>query len=293
MISSMTGYGEAQDENQRHRVAVAARSVNHRYLDLNIRLPEAHRALESEVEAIARRHMRRGRVEIRVNIEAAGERAVRIAVRRDAVAELRRQLQPLAREGLIEDRLAPADLARLPGLIEVEPLEAEWRPEDGELLAAAVAAAMERLVEARRAEGERLEGVLLQRLERLEAVVDRTEARWSSLRAGALEALTERIRGLLGEAEVDEARLVQEAALLVEKADVREEIDRLRGHCAHFREVMSTARSVGKRLDFLSQEILRELNTIGSKSRDGEVLREVVEGKLLTEQLREQIQNVE
>jgi uncharacterized protein (TIGR00255 family) len=286
-MRSMTGFGEGVAESGRLRVRVRIRSVNHRFLDLNLRLPEEQWGLEPVIEAVLRRRLERGRVEVRVSIESVG---VRLQVRRGALADLQRQLAELAGEEREAPRTGLGALLGLPGIVVMSSREDDPQ-QTGELLRSATAAALDRLVEAREREGERLAEALEERRQGLIGRVGEIGQRWEELRAKAAPELAARVADLLGGGAVSEERIVQEAAMLVERMDIGEELDRLAAHLDQLAAPGGAGR--GKRLEFLSQEVLRELNTIGSKCRDPQVVAWVVEAKLLCEQLREQAQNVE
>jgi len=292
-MRSMTGFGEALAEDDRLRVRARVRSVNHRFLDVQLRLPEEHWAHEGELERLVRSRLLRGRVDIRLTTERVGEEEIRLRVRREALADLRAQVEELLEAGLLPAAPAAESLLGLPGLVEVESAAPRWDESAMELLRQALDGALDQLLEERRREGERLARLLGERRAGLSELVGQITERWKQLRAEAHRALAERLSELLGEAAIPEERLVQEAALLAERSDVGEELDRLGVHLAHLEELLTADGSLGKRLDFLGQEVLRELNTTASKCRDPQIVAWVVEGKTLCEQLREQAQNVE
>lgn len=292
-MRSMTGYGHAAGEGERHRLRVTLRSVNHRFLDVVLRLDERLRTSEPALRDLLGSRLSRGRVEVRVDAEPVGAGTARLEVDRALLAQLSQALEGLLEEELIERGLSAGDLVRHPQLLRISEAESAWEPEDEELLLRVTGQALAELVQARETEGAKLEAVLAERLEAL----SRTTADLSELAAAdrveTLAALRERIETVLADQPVDEARLAQEAALLADRSDVREELDRLRAHVEHFHELVASEGTVGKRLDFLSQEILRELNTVGAKCRSAAMTRAVLDGKVLCEQLREQVQNVE
>lgn len=292
-MRSMTGYGHAEDEGPRYRLRVTLRSVNHRFLDVVLRLEDRLRGSEPALRELLASRLSRGRVEVRVDAEPVGAAAARLEVDRALLAQLSRALEGLLDEELIERGLSAGDLVRHPQLLRISEPESAWGATDEELLLRVAGEALSELVEARETEGAKLAAVLVERLDAL----GRTTAELRDLAAAdrdeTLAALRERVEALLEDRRVDEDRLAQEVALLADRSDVREELDRLQAHVEHFRELMVPGDAVGKRLDFLSQEILRELNTIGAKCRSAAMTRAVLDGKVLCEQLREQVQNVE
>lgn len=289
----MTGFGEAFAENERYRVGATLRTVNHRFLDLVLRVPEEHRTLETLAGEIVRGGLARGRVELRLTIESLADRPVSLELREDVLRQLLAKLESLESEGLISGGIGAGDIVRLPQVLTVRESPPDWTDEDSRLARQAVSAALKQAIEAREHEGESLRLVLLSRLEELGSLLANLESRRREVEEQTLAALRERIAGLLDDVDIPEDRLAQEAVLLVERSDVREELDRLSAHLDHFRALSDGDGPHGRRLEFLVQEIQRELNTIGGKCRDHEMGRAVVDAKLLCEQLREQLLNVE
>ncbi len=292
-MRSMTGFGQAAGENGRFRVSVTLRGVNNRFLDLVIRLRDSYRAAEPAIRTRLAGSLRRGRVDVGVEIEALGARQLSVDVDQGAVRTLAELAEGLRSEGVLEEGLAFGDLLRLPEVVRMRADEAEWLEEDQELLLQVVGQALEQLLEARDTEGEKLFQILEEKTSGLAQLSAQVADASKGLPAQLAASLRERLAELLGGEGPEEERLAQEVALLVDRTDVSEELDRLRTHLEHFAELLGKDGSIGKRLDFLTQEILRELNTLGSKCRDGEIVRQVLEGKSLCEQLREQVQNVE
>ncbi len=292
-MRSMTGFGQAAGENARFRMSVTLRGVNHRFLDIVLRAPEVLRDLEPALRELLAVELRRGRVEVLFNLEAVGARQVSVGVDRELVTSLRGLCDELAEGGLISPKLDFGDLLRLPAALQLEVRDPEWQPDDSELLLGLVGEALAQLVAARCTEGAKLRRVIEERLEALRQLVEGLAARRAGIAEELATQLRQRIAELLAGDLPDDSRLMQEVALLVDRSDVAEELDRLESHFEHMGSVLEEAGSIGKRLDFLAQEILRELNTVGSKCRDSEMIQQVVEGKTLCEQVREQVQNVE
>jgi uncharacterized protein (TIGR00255 family) len=292
-MRSMTGYGEASERNARRAVTVTLKAVNHRFLDVQLRLSDELRASEAALRELLARELVRGRVEARVEVRALGERGGAVAVDLELVRAVHAAVRELLDRGVLTGGLTAGDLLRMPSALRVASPTEGWDQLDEELLLSAAAAAVAQLTASREAEGAGLAAVLRERLAALESTVARLDA----LRGPALEesaaALRRRVSELLAGQPLDESRVAQEVALLADRGDVSEEIDRLRSHLGHFRAVAAEAGAAGKRLDFLTQEIFRELNTLGAKCRNAAMVREVLEAKALCEQLREQVQNVE
>jgi uncharacterized protein (TIGR00255 family) len=292
-VSSMTGFGRAERESLRQRIEVSVRSVNHRFLDLVLRLPEDMRPLEGAVRSLAIERLGRGRVELKVNTEILAGAPVKVELHRAVAEALGEQVRHLVRAGILEEGLTAGDLLRLPDVVRLRAPGTAWLEADGALALEAVGEALDGLVAARRAEGARLREVLVERLAELAVWSARLAELRGRVRSTLHEALRSRLLELLGDSGLDERVVVQEAALLVERSDVQEELDRLSSHLAAFEDCLQGGGPVGRKLDFLSQELHRELNTLGSKCRDTEMAAAVVEAKLVCEQIREQVQNLE
>jgi len=292
-VRSMTGFGQGSARGARHQVAITLRSVNGRFLDLVIRLDEQYRGFEASLRALLEEQLRRGRVEASAEVKALHPKAAKVAIQGELVEALHRAWHDLADRGLVTAELTLGDLLRLPEAVSVEVEAEEVGEEEQALLIAAARAALVQLVAAREQEGDQLARILGERLAELATAAARLRQRAPAVRDELHASLKRRLHELLEAPAFDEVRLAQEVALLVERGDVAEELDRLDAHLVHFRELLAGDGALGKRLDFLSQEILRELNTLGSKCRDSAMARAVLDAKVLCEQLREQVQNVE
>ena len=292
-MRSMTGYGESAAANTRYAATVSVRAVNHRFLDVQVRLAEEARASEAALRELVAQEVARGRLELRVDVRPVGERKVQVELNRGVVEAVYAAFHQLVEQGLIASGLAAGDLLRLPEVLRIDLGAGAWSEEDQEVVLGAAREALAQLVASREREGASLAATLSERLATLEQVAGRLDALRGPVREEMAAALSRRVAELLGAPPVDPARLAQEVALLVDRSDVSEELDRLRAHVGHFRELISEAGPTGKRLDFLTQEVFRELNTLGAKCRNAEMTRAVLDGKVLCEQLREQVQNVE
>lgn len=292
-MRSMTGFGQGSATGDRHHVSVSLRSVNGRFLDLVLRLDEPYRALEAPLRTLLEGELRRGRVEANVEVRSLQALPARVTIQTGVVEGLHRAWHDLAERGLVGSELTLGDLLRLPEVVSIQ-LAADQVGEAEQTLAESAArTALAQLIAARDQEGEQLARILGERLGELIEAAARLRTRAPAVRDELHANLKRRLHELLEARPMDEVRLAQEVALLVERGDVVEELDRLDAHLVHFRELLTTGGALGKRLDFLSQEILRELNTLGSKCRDAVMARTVLDAKVLCEQLREQVQNVE
>ena len=288
MIISMTGFAAAAAELPGASLAVELRSVNHRFLDVSLRLPDELRAIEPTVRETLAGNLRRGKVDCRVSLNRTQANASGLAVDEAAVGKLAAAAAEVAR--IVPDAapLTVNEVLRWPGVL------AEPTVEPAELSARALALvdeAVRELAASRRREGAKTAAVLEQCCAGIEAQVARVMPRVPAIHAAYNDKLATRLReaGL----EPNEDRLKQELALFATKVDVAEELARLTAHVSEVRRVIQAGGSAGKRLDFLAQELHREANTMGSKSVDAEMSQAALELKVLIEQMREQVQNVE
>ncbi|MCC6869281.1 MAG: YicC family protein [Burkholderiales bacterium] len=288
MILSMTGFAAATAELSGVTLVVDLRSVNHRYLDLALRLPDELRAAEPGLRELLSGALRRGKVECRVSLNRTQQAATGLAVDGQRVADLAVAATEVTRALPTARPLSIHEILRWPGVLAEPNVPAAALTER---LTALVGEALRELNAARRREGEKTATVLEACCAGIEAQVARVLPRVPAIHAAYLDRLATRLR----EANLDpnEERLKQELALFATKVDVAEELARLTTHVAEVRRVIAAGGSAGKRLDFLAQELHREANTLGSKSVDAEVSQASLELKVLIEQMREQVQNVE
>lgn len=292
-MRSMTGYGEASGENARHGVAVSLKAVNHRFFDLVLRMGDELRASEAALRDLLGKEISRGRVEARIEVRPVAERKATVQVHMGVIREAHAAVHQLVEAGLVDRGLSAGDLLRIPEAFRVEVAAEEWDSEDHELLQRVAHDAVTQLVAGRELEGANLAAVLEERIQSLNGIVARLDALRGPVREELGTALRRRLDELVASQTLDEGRIAQEVALLVDRSDVSEEIDRLRSHLDHFRSILRDKGPAGKRLDFLTQEIFRELNTLGAKCRNADMTRAVLDAKVLSEQMREQVQNVE
>jgi uncharacterized protein (TIGR00255 family) len=288
MILSMTGYASASVELPGISLAVELRSVNHRYLDVTIKLPEELRMLEPALRERLASAQKRGKVECRVTLARTVGAAGTMAINAERVQQLASAAAAVANAIPATPPLTTADILRWPGVMIDATISQEMLAEQVDAL---VQQALQELTSARAREGATLRAVLEARCTDIDAQVVRVAPRMPALHAAYLGKLGAR----LAEAGLDpnEERLKQELALFATKIDVAEEVARLATHVAEMRRVLAQGGAVGKRLDFLAQELHREANTLGSKSVDAELSQVSLELKVLIEQMREQVQNLE
>ncbi|HVS25794.1 MAG TPA: YicC/YloC family endoribonuclease [Burkholderiales bacterium] len=288
MIYSMTGFAVATRELTRGALNLELRSVNHRYLDVQLRLPEELRLLEPALREVIISGVTRGKVDCRLSLESAAGTPLAPQLNTELLQQLV-EMNLVVRAALPDARsLSVADILRWPGLLGSDSLS----PEDlREPCVSLLHKALDELNATRRREGEKLKGLLLERIEKMERLVAEVAPRIPEIVAAYREKLGSRLSEALINREDD--RIRQEFALFAAKIDVDEELTRLSTHLGETRQILEHGGAVGKRLDFLMQELNREANTLGSKSVDSGMSKVAMELKVLIEQMREQIQNIE
>ena len=296
-LASMTGFGRAQGEiSDQLNASVVVRSVNHKNLDMVVRtnvrdeIPE----LEAAARGAVAQALERGRVTVQVDFERTTPQPVRVVVNAEAVQSIVEQLVDLPLGQSVSGSLALGDLLGIPGLVSVESMTVKPEAEEavglGELTAKAVAAMMAMRFE----EAVALERQIRTDLGVIDTFLDWFEAQSDRFRRAIFDRLSERLAELIGAgSSLDPERQVQEVAVLADRADVSEELVRLRSHLAGFTDRLDAGGPVGRPLDFMCQEILRELNTLGSKCRELGVAERLVDSKAALERIREQVQNLE
>jgi uncharacterized protein (TIGR00255 family) len=288
MIASMTGFARREISGSWGALVCELRSVNHRFLEAGYRLPDELRAAEGELRQRLAREIKRGKVDCSISYRRVQGAESALQVDPAALERLLAGVRDVARSLPGNHTVNVLDVLRWPGVVRDESVAGE------ELLAAAHAlfgSTLEDLVAARAREGQRLRELLEQRCTGLEALVAHVRTRLPEVHARVRARLDERLAEL--KANIDQERLEQELALLLQRLDVDEELDRLAGHIVEIRRVIDGSEPAGRRLDFLMQELNREANTLSSKSQDLETTRSAVDMKVIIEQMREQVQNVE
>lgn len=291
MINSMTGFANGSTEYGGKRLYLELRAVNHRYLDIQFKMPEDLRHLEGVLREAVSARAARGKIECRIQLQCGRqENGGELQVNNKLVSQLAKLSNKICKKHPGINRLGVADILAFPGVLSAPAEEA------GGLDDAAVQLLNEVLdvfKQTRGREGERLQQHLLQRLQQMEQILDGLAEKFPRLLQQHMDKVGQRLRETVDN--VDNDRLQQEFALFMQKADVDEEFSRLRTHIAEVRRIISTKPKggIGKRLDFLMQELNREANTLGSKSIATECTQTSVELKVLIEQMREQVQNIE
>ena len=291
MVKSMTGYGRAQKLIGSRDITVELKSVNHRYFEFSCRVPRSFGFLEEKLKSFVQQRVSRGKIDCYVGI-VSDEEAGTVKVNRALASSYLAALRDLQTETGLEDDIRLSTLVRFSDLFTVEKNEAD-EDEVWNAVAEVAGEAAERFVSMRAAEGGRMKDDVLSRLEAIERLTAMVEEQSPKTVEDYRAKLYQKLSDVLADRSVDEGRVLTEAAVFAERIAVAEETVRLRSHIAQYREILSTGGAVGRKLDFLTQELNREANTIGSKAQDLAVARAVVEIKSEIEKIREQIQNIE
>lgn len=293
MIRSMTGYGKGESENQLYKLKIELKSVNHRYLDINIKLPRYLIYLEESIKKLIKERLQRGKVDVFVNFEFAEASAVDVKVDISLARSFKSALEELKSELEIDDSIRLNNILSISDVIKTEKKELDedlvW-----ETIKESTMKALDKMLEMREYEGEQLKKDIHVKLENIESIATRIEERAPLVVDEYKSKLNERIQIILEDVvAVDMDRLAMEVAIFADKSSIDEELTRLKSHVSQLREILSEKESIGRKLDFLIQEFNREVNTIGSKSSDTDIVKAVVELKSEIEKIREQVQNIE
>jgi len=288
----MTGFGRAEGDTTLGKVFVESRSVNHRYCDINIKLPKRLTLFENRMKEMIRSQVSRGRIDVSFRLENSGEEKVQLSVDLDLAKQYYRVLHELKEKLQLKDDITLNLLAGAKDLImakeEIGDLEPYWQ----EVLRI-LEQSLKNMDDMKRLEGESLAHDLKQRLESIAEQFQMIKQQFPSRLETTLSRLHDRLRSLLEGMEVDPSRFQQEIAFLAERTDITEEIVRAGSHLAQFRTLLEGIEPVGRKMDFLLQEIHREVNTVSAKANDAEISQRVVEIKSELEKIREQVQNIE
>lgn len=291
MINSMTGFGRAQKNSGSRDITIEIKAVNHRYFEYYSRLPRAFSYLDEKIKAHIQKAVKRGKVEVSVTVLAV-ENGTSIQINEELAVSYIEALRKLAEKTGIKDDISLSSISRFGDIFVLQKLTEEeeqvWL-EFEEVLAEALG----KFLEMRRTEGENLKTDILERLNIIEQNTAEVEARSPQRVEEYRQKLHTKISEVLQNTQIDEQRILTEAAIYAEKIAVDEETTRLRSHLAQFRSILGESDAVGRKLDFLVQEINREINTIGSKAQDSATANIVIAVKAEVEKIREQIQNIE
>ncbi len=292
MIRSMTGFGRAQISAEGYNITAEIRSVNHRYFEFSAKMPRTFSFLEEKVKSLLSTEISRGKVECSLQIETTADESVVVSINEPLAKGYVKAIGDLSEMFGLENDLSALSVARFSDILSISkaPVDEEdlWSK-----VQVAVSQALNQFIEMRQTEGEKLKADVLSRADNIISNVAYIEERSPETVKLYSEKLLERMKTVLGDTQVDEARLLTEAAVFADKVAVAEETVRLRSHIDQLHEMLSSNEAIGRKLDFLVQEINREANTIGSKAQDVDIARRVIDIKAEVEKIREQIQNIE
>ena len=292
MVRSMTGYGKGFAENENARVTIEMKSVNHRYLDLNIKLPKKLNFLESLIRNKISESIFRGKVDVYITLNEHSDACYKVSINDIIAKEYFDSISAMATKLGIDNDLKASNIVRLPDVIELEETDSD-EDELKSLVLSALSDCINQFIDARIAEGARLEEDLIAKMDEMLVLVDKLEKRSPVIIEEYKTRLTTKIHELLEDNHIDESRIAQEVTMYADKVCIDEEMVRLKSHVAETRSVFELDKEVGRKLDFLAQELNREANTILSKSTDVEIADIGITLKTLIEKVREQIQNIE
>jgi len=288
MTASMTAYGRTEETNEAGHITWEIRSVNHRYLEVNIRLPEELRMLEAKIREHISSRLKRGKVDCSLRFDADEISRDSLSINTELTNSLVKSAESIQSSMANPAALNAMDVLRWPGVINRDMIDAESISVP---LLKQLDITLESVIETRLGEGEKLQAMILERCDKIAALLEAFKEKLPEIQQTLRDRLTQKAQEL--DIELDKDRLEQEILLLVQKSDVAEELDRLDAHLGEVRQVLQKNEPVGRRLDFLMQELNREANTLGSKAANLDYTSTSVDLKVLIEQMREQIQNIE
>ena len=292
MIKSMTGFGRCEIQKESRKFTVELKSVNHRYLDVNIRMPKKLNFFETAIRTLLKSYANRGKVDIFITYEDLSQTQVSVKYNAALAAEYLKYLKQMEEEFGLENDVCVSTLSRYPEVFTME----EQSEDEEELwngLKAALEGAFAQFVETRKTEGENLKKDILSKLDLLEEQVGFVEERSPQIIAEYRAKLEDKMKELLADTQIEENRIAAEVILFADKICTDEEVVRLKSHIQHMRNTLEEKEGIGRKLDFIAQEMNREANTILSKANDLEVSDHAISLKTEIEKIREQIQNIE
>ncbi len=291
MIKSMTGFGRGTYETEERTYQVEIKSVNHKYTDISIKMPRVLSYLEEKIKQELLQQVNRGKIDVFVNFINYSNKGKKIKINQDLALNYIQQLRELSSKGNLINNINVMEVAKLPEVLTIE------NTEDEEVLTkelmVAVNQAIQELVNARKIEGEKIAQDINKRVDTIAEKVEKISAFSTGLVEEYVVKLKERIKEILKTNVLDENRLTQEVVIYADKCSIEEELTRLRSHIKELKHLIESKIPIGKNMDFLIQEMNREINTIGSKANCLEITKLVVEVKTIMEDIREQIQNIE
>ena len=291
MIKSMTGYGKGTLEVEQREYIVEIKSVNHRYLDINIRLPRSISYVEDEIRKQIATRIKRGKVDVFVTFNNKSSEGKDIKINKEIAKIYIQQLKELANEEGIQANIEVTEISKMPDVLTINNIE-----DDDKIkveIKQVIDMALDNIIQMRVIEGKKMAEDISVRLQKMSKKVEEISALSTGLIEEYVVKLENRIMELLKTEEVDKSRLAQEVVIYADKCSIEEEITRLKSHIEQLKNLLHTDNAVGKQIDFLIQEMNRETNTIGSKANNLEITNSVIKMKTEIEDIREQVQNIE
>ena len=291
MIKSMTGYGKGNISENLRNYQVEIKSVNHRYLDISVKMPRVLSYLEEDVKKVISSKVKRGKIDVFITFENSSTEGKEIKINNEIAKMYINQLKQLAEEENILANIEVTEISKYPDVLSIQNTQDDEQIKKE--LIEVTTIATDKLVQMRQVEGSKMAEDLLKRIEKINQKIEKI----SELSTGLIEEyvvkLENRIKEILKNQEIDESRLAQEVVIYADKCSIEEEVTRLKSHISQFKELINSDDAVGKKLDFIIQEMNRETNTIGSKANNLEITNGVIDIKTEIENIREQVQNIE
>ena len=292
MLKSMTGFGRAVEEIDGYVITVEIKSVNHRYFDFSSRIPRQYGFLDDKLKSYINSKVSRGKVECYVSVEALDTEDAAVVINKTLASAYVKALKELAEEYSLKEDFGTAFVSRLPDVFVLKKAD-EDEEKIWQLVKSVTDEAIEKFIQMRAVEGAKMKEDVASRAEYILDCVSFIEERSPQTVKEYNDKLVERVHEIIGDVSLDEQRIIQEVAVYADKVAVAEETVRLRSHIAQLKTFLESEEPIGRKMDFLVQEINRETNTIGSKANDVDIARKVVDIKAEVEKIREQIQNIE
>ena len=290
-MKSMTGFGRASLESNGKNYIIEIKTVNNKYSDITVKSPKRLSFMEDKIRKQIANRITRGKVEVSVSFFDFSNKSKNVVLNKEIAKEYIKQLREIADENNLSENISVVEIAKLPDI-----LNSIDSDNDEEIAGEALKClnmALDSLIEMRKAEGENIKQDLLVRIERVQNLVDKIAENSKGIVEEYVSKLEKRVKEILKTDVVDENRIAQEAVIYADKTSIEEELTRLNSHIVLFKELVNSDGPVGKKLDFMIQEMNRETNTIGSKAGSGEITKAVIDLKVELEDIREQIQNIE
>ena len=290
-MKSMTGFGRASLESNGKNYIIEIKTVNNKYSDITVKSPKRLSFMEDKIRKQIANRITRGKVEVSVSFFDFSNKSKNVVLNKEIAKEYIKQLREIADENNLSENISVVEIAKLPDIL--NSIDSDNDEEIASEALQCLNMALDSLIEMRKAEGENIKQDLLVRIERVQNLVDKIAENSKGIVEEYVSKLEKRVKEILKNDVVDENRIAQEAVIYADKTSIEEELTRLNSHIVQFKELVNSDGPVGKKLDFMIQEMNRETNTIGSKAGSGEITKAVIDLKVELEDIREQVQNIE